>query len=66
METLNVECLRCGERHLLSRAPRRYIQESECPRCGYLGWADVSDLTEPSRKALRERPVELRRLRIVA
>ncbi len=66
MGTLNVECLRCGERHQLSRAIRRQVQESECPRCGYLGWADAADLTEPSRRQLRERPVELRRLRVVA
>ncbi len=66
METFTVECLRCGERHQLLRSPVRYIQESECPRCGYLGWAGVSDLTELSRRALRDRPVELRRLRVVA
>ena len=65
METLNVECLRCGERHQLFRT-MRHVQQSECPRCGYLGWAGVTDLTEPSRRALRDRPVELRRLRIVA
>jgi len=64
VRTLDVECLRCGERHQLARSPWRQIQDGECPRCGYLGWADPADLNEPSRRALRERPVEQRRLRL--
>jgi ribosomal protein L37E len=59
METL-IECLRCGERRDDLR------QEPECPRCGYLGWARVAELTELIRRRLRERPPESRRLRIVA
>ena len=46
--------------------PWRRLEGSECPRCGYLGWAEVDELTESVRKALRDRPVELRRLRVVA
>jgi hypothetical protein len=65
VETLQVECLRCGERHRLTRSPWRQLQESECPRCGYLGWADATTLTERSRRALRARPVEMRRLRVL-
>ena len=60
-----IECLRCGKQHRLVQSPWRRLQGSECPRCGYLGWAEVKDLTEPVRKALRDRPVELRRLRVV-
>ena len=65
MDGVDVECLRCGERHRLGRAGFRYVQQGECPRCGYLGWADVAELTERTRSELRKRPVELRRLRLV-
>jgi hypothetical protein len=64
--TLSVECLRCGEHHRLGRSPFRHVVDSECPRCGYLGWAQVKDLSESSRRGLRDRPVELRKLRVVA
>jgi len=33
-----------------------------CPRCGYVGWAYASDLTEDDRRALREVPVVERAL----
>ncbi len=66
MERLHVECLRCGERHRLLRPRFGYVQQGECPRCGYLGWAGASDLSERSRQDLRDRPVELRRLRLVS
>jgi hypothetical protein len=61
-----VECLRCGEQHRLHHSPLRQLVECECPRCGYLGWAYTTELTETSRRALRDRPPELRRLRLVA
>jgi hypothetical protein len=63
---LQVECLRCGARHALCRSPHRRLLERECPRCGYVGWAASADLREPTRRALRVRPVESRRLRLVA
>ena len=66
MEPLDVECLRCGEQHRLARARFRHLQEGECPRCGYLGWAGTSDVSERARRELRDRTVELRRLRLVA
>jgi Zn ribbon nucleic-acid-binding protein len=61
-----VECLRCGEQHRLHRSSLRQLVDGECPRCGYLGWARASDLTETSRRALRSRPPRHRRLRLVA
>jgi hypothetical protein len=64
--TQTVECLRCGAHHRLGRPPLRHVFDSECPRCGYLGWAKVDDLSESSRRGLRDRPVEIRKLRIVA
>ena len=61
MAKAQVECLRCGcpravddEEHLLGRGA--------CPRCGYVGWAYSSDLSEDERRALRDVPVYLRAL----
>ncbi len=66
MSVLTVECLRCGEAHELVRSPWRRLQSGCCPRCGYVGWADQGSLDEPARRALRERPLEARGLRVAA
>jgi ribosomal protein S27AE len=58
-----VECLRCGSQRLVQRAAH---DRGDCPRCGYVGWAPASDLSEHARRALRERPLEARRLRVTA
>jgi hypothetical protein len=63
MESLVVECLRCGSHRELEPFPLRQATP-ECPRCGYLGWAKAGDLSERERRALRARPLERRRLRI--
>ncbi len=55
-----VVCLRCGCSHDLPRADWRYLQESECPRCGYVGWASTTALTEATRRTFRQRPPERR------
>jgi hypothetical protein len=60
-----LECLRCGTtRELVVTDPR--VNTGECPRCHYVGWASSSELDEPMRRVLRERPPESRRLRAVA
>ncbi len=61
MEPLVVECLRCGSHRETTIAPLRQAN-LDCPRCGYVGWARVTDLTEQERHALRRRPLERRRL----
>jgi hypothetical protein len=61
MEPLTVECLRCGDRREVESH-----REGECTRCGYVGWARESELTELTRRAIRERPPEYRCLRVVA
>ena len=63
MESLVVECLRCGS-HRVSDASSRRNAHAECPRCGYVGWAPVDALTEQDRRVLRARPLERRRLRL--
>jgi hypothetical protein len=60
-----VECLRCGEQHRLERSPLRQLVDCECPRCGYLGWAYVGDLSDASRRALRPWSADRERLRLV-
>jgi DNA-directed RNA polymerase subunit RPC12/RpoP len=60
MQHQDVECLRCGQRHRLEHVAWQHVQESECPRCGYLGWTAVED-DKP--KPLR--PADSRRLRTV-
>ena len=66
MGTKLVECLSCGQTRRAPDGPSRPLQADECPRCGYVGWAEAGSLTERARQLLRERPVELRRLRPVA
>jgi len=63
MESLVVECLRCGSHRQADDSPLRKASP-ECHRCGYVGWAPVADLTERDRRALRARPLERRRLRL--
>jgi len=63
MESLVVECLRCGSHREITQGPLRQANE-QCPRCAYVGWAQVGDLTERERRVLRSRPLERRRLRL--
>jgi hypothetical protein len=53
-----VECLNCGK--------RREKPEHECPRCSYVGWASVEELSETLRKRLRDRVLADRRIRIAS
>ena len=63
-EELAIECLRCGRPRHVQRTLFRHIDDPECPRCGYVGWALVVDLTEAQRRQLRDRPPERRSLRV--
>jgi hypothetical protein len=61
-----VECLRCGSFRTVERERTQRLDPGECVRCGYLGWALAADISEPTRRTLRERPLERRRLRVVS
>ena len=63
MESLVVECLRCGSHRKLAPNPLRQANP-DCPRCGYVGWAPVNALSDDERRVMRGRPLERRRLRI--
>jgi hypothetical protein len=58
-----LECLGCGARRSALASVHSRPETGECARCGYVGWAGSTELTEHTRRALRELPVELRRLR---
>jgi hypothetical protein len=62
METLTIECLRCGATRQVPAREHAHLDAGECERCEYVGWALVADLTEKLRRVLRERPPERRRL----
>jgi hypothetical protein len=62
VESLTVECLRCGHERAFTPGPRRHEEAGSCPRCHYVGWAYSSDLSEKTRRLFRELPLE-RRLR---
>jgi hypothetical protein len=59
-----VECLSCGYRRA-ERADDRRSALDECPRCHYVGWASSAELSENTRRLLRERPLDRRRLHAV-
>jgi hypothetical protein len=60
MERRLIECLSCGKTRRVGDV------EGECTRCGYVGWAEAASLTETLRRALRERPVERRKLHVLS
>jgi hypothetical protein len=62
MASLRIECLRCGAVRILHLLSRR-LDAGECPRCKYVGWAPSDEVSERTRRLLRERPLERRRLR---
>jgi hypothetical protein len=55
-----VECLSCGYRRAIRAADHRSALD-ECPQCHYVGWASTADLSENTRRLLRERPLDVRR-----
>ena len=66
MESLVVECLRCGTSRIARRDVFKHFDAPECPQCGYLGWAPTLELTDDERRELRAHPVAERRLPSVA
>jgi Zn ribbon nucleic-acid-binding protein len=56
-----VECLKCGHRRAV-RSDELRSAHDECPKCQYVGWAASAELTENTRRLIRERPLHRRRL----
>ena len=59
-----VECLNCGHRRAVREDKIRSALD-ECPKCRYVGWASSAELSERTRRLLRERPVARHRQRAV-
>jgi hypothetical protein len=59
-----VECLSCGYRRTVRACGRRSALD-ECPQCRYVGWASSAELSERTRRLLRERSLDRRRLHAV-
>jgi Zn ribbon nucleic-acid-binding protein len=57
-----VECLSCGYRRAARDDELRSALD-ECPKCRYVGWAASAELSENTRRLLRERPLQRRRIR---
>jgi ribosomal protein S27AE len=65
VETKRVECLSCGAHRIVVARDTHHVDAGECQRCGYVGWASSDDLTQKTRRELRDRPVARRRLRVL-
>jgi hypothetical protein len=62
-----VECLNCGETRAEPRdSVHRVVTDDSCRRCGYVGWARSEELSESTRRLLRDRPPGRRRLLTLA
>jgi hypothetical protein len=59
-----VECLNCGHRRAVREDESRSALD-ECPKCRYVGWASSAELSENTRRLLRDRAVPSRRLHAV-
>jgi DNA-directed RNA polymerase subunit RPC12/RpoP len=66
MESLVVECLRCGTSRVADRDRFKHLESPECPECGYLGWAPVLGLAEAEPRGPGEQTPAERRLPSVA
>ena len=62
MPVIEVECLKCGLPRVVRESVLGAHGAGHCPRCGYVGWAPSAELDEDERRALRDVPVELRRV----
>src|SRR6266550_827846 len=58
METLMIECLRCGDVRQVPTPDGAKVDAGECHRCDYVGWALVADLTEKLRRGETRKAVE--------
>jgi DNA-directed RNA polymerase subunit RPC12/RpoP len=64
MASLRIECLRCGKRRVLHPESHHRLEEGECPRCRYVGWAATAEIDETVRRRVRTRSPERRRLHV--
>jgi hypothetical protein len=44
VDSLVVECLRCGTARVARRDVFKHLESPECQNCGYLGWAPLLEV----------------------
>jgi hypothetical protein len=62
VDSLVVECLRCGTSRVARRDVFKHLDSPECQNCGYLGWVPVLEVAEGDRRR-RPRARKLAELR---
>jgi hypothetical protein len=62
VDSLVVECLRCGTSRVTHRDVFKNLYAPECQNCGYLGWQPLLEVTEGERRR-RPRILKLSELR---
>ena len=61
MDSLVVECLRCGTSRVARRDVFKHIESPECQNCGYLGWQPRLEVAGDGKRRPRGRKLsELR------
>ena len=61
MDSLVVECLRCGTSRVARRDVFKHLETPECQHCGYLGWTPLLEVAgDPKRRRRVRRLSELR------
>ncbi len=66
MESLVVECLRCGTSRVARRDVFKHLETPECQRCGYLGWAPLLEVAGGDDRRRRPRARRLAELRVTS
>ncbi|HUZ15520.1 MAG TPA: hypothetical protein VMU72_05000 [Gaiellaceae bacterium] len=64
MDSLVVECLRCGTSRVARRDVFKHLESPECQNCGYLGWAPLLEVAGDDKH--RPRPRKLSELRLTS
>ena len=61
VDSLVVECLRCGTSRVTRRDVFKHLETPECQHCGYLGWAPLLEVAGSGKRPPGVRkPSELR------
>lgn len=66
MESLVVECLRCGTSRIARRDVFKHLETPECQHCGYLGWQPLLEVAANDKHRPRGRKLSELRLTSVA
>jgi hypothetical protein len=65
VDSLVVECLRCGTSRVARRDVFKHLETPECQHCGYLGWAPLLEVA-PDGPRRRPRVRKLSEIRMTS